>query len=264
MKDFFKPSKNLIVVTFVYDNPRDCDVLCLNSIKRYSEKIGCDLSISTEMAADLPQCSQWQKFQIYRKAIDGNYDKVLLLDADIIVTPRAPDIFKRIKKGIAFALDGFYTNPKELYRKSKGELNSGVLLACKDSFNFFSLTNYRKEEVFKRASNWGRKKEDGTKGWADQDYFKEKVKDIPYFRTILSNLWNYQVYYNDFKDETRKKCKINRDKAYFIHYTKLKKYLVKHDYKHFFEKPKKPLLMFEDISTAIKLAKKKLLYGGVD
>ncbi len=66
----------------------------LSSIKRYADRIGCDFKIIDHRKYPTWGSPKWEIFQI-TDFLD-KYDRVLYLDADILITEEAPDIFEEV------------------------------------------------------------------------------------------------------------------------------------------------------------------------
>jgi hypothetical protein len=84
--------------------------ICLPTIERYAKKVGADFRIhSTELpkfdgtSFFMQKLGQWD----YVK----EYDRLLCLDADIMVVPDAPDVFETFNEaGVFYGMDSSYTD----------------------------------------------------------------------------------------------------------------------------------------------------------
>jgi len=225
---------NNILVTLEINLTRDKDPyddVCRKARLNYVNRIGCDYISITDNKIDP---ILWNKFQIY-DIVNGKYDKALYIDADVLITPNCPNVFDVIDTGIGVVMDGWNRNCGlyEAKKRNEMDINSGFILACKDSFDIFK--DYSNRDNIKRV-DW-----DGQGGMSDQTYFRSKIKNSNITYTQLSELWNYLLWYNDYvvdRDdirEVRKKSGVTRKDAYMIHYTTLK-ILMKIDYEYFYGK----------------------------
>lgn len=95
------------------------------AFEKYAKKIGADLimsttphyAIDTKMPGYKPKYAAWLE-KIYIQELLKHYDRVLYIDADILITPHAPDIFK------------VYPEEDKLYM-----LNEGALLSREKQIN---------------------------------------------------------------------------------------------------------------------------------
>jgi len=218
------------------------DDVCRKARFRYVDKIGCDYFSIKEKKHEI---LFWNKFQVYDIAQTKDYDKVLFMDADVLITPNCPNVFDTIDSGIGVVMDGWNRNYRgfEVKKREEMDINAGFLLACRDSFNFF-IDNSIEEDI--NPLNW-----DTPGGISEQTYFRNKIKQTNIKYTQLPELWNYQPWYNDYAKDweevrnIRKNSGVTRKDAYMIHYTLLKK-LMKYDYAYFYENSGY-LPLFEDI-----------------
>ena len=88
--------------------------ICLPTIKRYAAKVGADFRIySTEdrkfdgTSFFMQKLGQWDYLR--------DYDRLLCLDADILIVPDAPDVFETFSEhGVFYGMDASYTERARL------------------------------------------------------------------------------------------------------------------------------------------------------
>ncbi len=84
--------------------------ICLPTIKSYADRVGADFRIYSEEKPKfdgtsffMQKLGQWD----YLK----EYDRLLCLDADIMIVPDAPDVFETFNEpGVFYGMDGSYTD----------------------------------------------------------------------------------------------------------------------------------------------------------
>lgn len=70
----------------------------LNTMVNYARRINADfININTQIASGLG-CKEYEKFQLY-DVLDV-YDRVLLVDFDVIINKHCPDVFKIVPDGL--------------------------------------------------------------------------------------------------------------------------------------------------------------------
>ena len=65
---------------------------CIDSVKKYCSKYNIDHFISTKCLINGPHI-MFEKYQLFH-LLQSEYDRVLYLDADILITPNAKNIFE--------------------------------------------------------------------------------------------------------------------------------------------------------------------------
>jgi lipopolysaccharide biosynthesis glycosyltransferase len=147
------------------------------SFKLYAEKIKADLKIITEKKINIPPLYM-EKFQVYDMFND--YDRILLLDCDILIHPKCPNLFEIVPENCLGAVPdcdkGEWWNTNYYYdmglaQKDLGYIgweygyfNSGVLVLSKmhkeifaapeealkmtDWFHDQLLINYRFQKMY--------------------------------------------------------------------------------------------------------------------
>lgn len=132
--------------------------ICLPTIERYAAKVGADFRIhSTEdrkfdgTSFFMQKLGQWDYLQ--------EYDRLLCLDADIMVVPDAPDIFEVFNEpGTFCGMDASYTDrahilkpyadkygialPVGSYPPNPRQINGGVWLLDRDCDLRYDLADY--------------------------------------------------------------------------------------------------------------------------
>ena len=138
---------------------------CIKTVNSYCQKFGIDHYLSQEIRVHGPHV-MFEKYQLFN-LLDNGYDRVLYLDADIMITPSAKNIFEIYSdnKGI-IAYDENYPNeamdrdnyiyenssniawPKNKYNK-KRYFNAGVMIFSKEiikkypsAFNLDDIPNW--------------------------------------------------------------------------------------------------------------------------
>jgi hypothetical protein len=238
--------KNIIVTMEINDtgdkNKDPYDDVCRVARIKYAKKINCDYySIKTNKMSPL----LWNKFQTYD--VMNGYNKCLFIDADILITPHCPNVFECIDTGVGLVSDywNFNAGGYTVYSRENFNLNSGFILCCSDSIEYFNKDTHINEV---KPSNWDT---DFEGACSDQTYFRYKLKNSDIKFTQLSEIWNYNPYFNDYAKSweeakiKRKQSGMTRYNANMIHYTLLKK-LMKYDYDYMYNSVGTPL-MFEDI-----------------
>ena len=218
------------------------------AMQRYAKKVNADLisRTKTHYADDLnngkryrrnrPVCSE----KLYVRELLKQYDRVLYLDADILITPHAADIFQQYPRldtvymfdegsqdrtkyvqGILSVLpcnNAWPTNGKDLIY-----YNAGLILCSKDS-NIFALAKL--DELRKSFTHLG--------GMYEQTYWNYLIVRHQLRSESVSSNYNRMAAFGDAED---------RFNAYFIHhagrsYTRKKKYrsgLLIKDYRRLYD-----------------------------
>lgn len=69
--------------------------LCLDSQKKYCEKYNIARYVSTEYSFNSKLSHiYFEKFQAYKLLSKGEFDRVLIIDSDVMISPSAPNIFE--------------------------------------------------------------------------------------------------------------------------------------------------------------------------
>jgi len=121
------------------------------SFKQYAEKIKADFKIITEKKINVPPLYM-EKFQVYD--MFDNYDRILLLDCDILIHPKCPNIFEIVPEDCLGAVpdceSGQWWNTNYYYDIAlvqndlgdigwvSGYFNSGVLVLSNRHKEIFS------------------------------------------------------------------------------------------------------------------------------
>ena len=185
------------------------------TIRKYSEK----LDVPHIPIMERKYTSKDDRFPLHIEKLQvgdflEEFDRVLLLDSDILINPRAEDIFENYKGDCLFAYDEGHNNwiPEEVnnleeiynvkfpYNRShKVHLNGGVVIYSQSSKKLFKSFNYN--EFNPSFYPHG----------GEQSYFNSLIarNNIPF--DYLNPLYNWCVY------ETEEKFR-NRIFSSFIHY----------------------------------------------
>lgn len=181
----------------------------LPSIQTYAEKIGADYSLETTRSKKYP-FPAWQKLDLIRRA--AAYDRVLILDADIIIAKDAPNIFEEMPGSVSWIkrdasierfkqMDNYFGWRKMNYGEDvdrRTYYNTGVML----------LTG---EDVNKMIPLLEPPYIDGI----FEQHYLNRVMELAEVKIYnLPNPWNYIV----FKEET---LKDGKDK-WFTHFASSK------------------------------------------
>jgi hypothetical protein len=72
----------------------------LSGIRDYARRCEADFHLIKEKDPRYEKCFSANKFQALTKLVEENYDTLLLLDLDILISPTAPNIFEQHSKGL--------------------------------------------------------------------------------------------------------------------------------------------------------------------
>lgn len=205
-----------VIISFGGGNGNKLLELTEPFMRRYAKKIGADFTAIRERKyTPLYGFKEWyfDVFQVYELTKD--YDRVLYLDADILVNPIAPDIFEIADKDkiavVENAVQDYWrVKSKEPIQRIMGIVEwlrpyweEGVLVIPKEYIDIYNIENYNIDKL-KRID----------KGVIDRDqallnYIVERRK-IPL--QFIDDRWNgieNKIY----------KVGINKEEAYFMHMT---------------------------------------------
>ena len=224
--------KNLIFIVSI--NRDNYLQYCLPSVELYCEKYNIDLKVVTTPKYNLPVTNEYnyntfEKNQIY-DFID-EYDRVLRLDSDVIVTPHCPNYFTTDPNYIYVSNEDVgsrkqqRTNEIKLIQQSLGKIknwkngyfNSGVILFSKQHKEIFNI------KELDLTKNLGSFKEQNVLNW--------KVHNLNFPIKDLGRDFNHTRIYEESW------CNSDRKKANIIHYAgsqNIKEMKMKEDFKYFF------------------------------
>jgi hypothetical protein len=249
------------------------------SKKLWCAKHGVDYIEITELDPSILGFSRnvfmCQKYQCIDICENNGYEKILNLDYDVVIHPRAPvDVFSAIESGIAITHDGFANsaNRKRKTRPFKDidipqnkeiefvahTVQGGFFLYCRGTSTNLQFKKAEKA-IEENMMNWGKV--------TDQTYITyllHKHRDIefksltrrhnylPIYFDSCAHLWNpiqqarYKRFQNHMPISTRYNC------AYFIHYCGFDRRLTlaEKDWEVFTNESKNELL-FEDLDAYI-------------
>ena len=189
------------IIYTVSVNPGNCFNKCVESQKRYADKIGAFFYPCTEWE----NCNEDLQTECEKRHIVEllkDYDKVLYLDADVFVKPDAPDIFKEYENNNNLILyNEVMHNDVEMdshiqkvinkydikWKKTNGHydwLNSGVMLCSKGCEKAFE---YNSNEFFKL---------EGLDLLYDMAYRQYKIYKYNIPVTFLDEKFNTMVYFH--------------------------------------------------------------------
>ena len=142
---------------------------CMLSMSKYAERIGADYYVTTDPSIRFYSV-HFEKFQ-FVNLFEQGYDRVLVVDADVMATPNARNIFEEYPKSeYLYALDeSLYTDTSELVNplarqfnrmwpeNSKGSpifINGGVVLySMKTIAPLDQIGSYNEiEDIFKSGN----------------------------------------------------------------------------------------------------------------
>ena len=112
-------SKNLVYTTHIKTH-KTTDLIwrgykcCAATQKLYADRIGADFYCQEERIMRMSEQGNDEKFNIYN--LLDRYDRVLMLDADVLITPSAPDIFQE------------YPDPQYVYMMNETQGNSDITM----------------------------------------------------------------------------------------------------------------------------------------
>jgi hypothetical protein len=125
--------------------------ICLPTIKSYADRVGADFRIYSEEKPKfdgtsffMQKLGQWD----YLK----EYDRLLCLDADIMIVPDAPDVFEAFNEpGVFYGMDGSYTDRAHIiqpyidkfsYPPRPRHINGGMWLMDRECNLEYDLADY--------------------------------------------------------------------------------------------------------------------------
>lgn len=190
--------------------------LCLSTVKPYAERVGADVRvIDTAKYKIKPKSNEYnfltfEKFQVF-DLFFGNYDRILRLDCDTLVSPSAPDVFERTKNHAFSAVmedvrSRTLPRRKEIRRLSKvynlngwdkNYFNSGVVVASREAWNVFALD-----------TSVIRDKADQLGPFKEQSHLNVLVQRSTIEPYSLNPLWNRMSMFDN----------IPKKNAYILHY----------------------------------------------
>jgi hypothetical protein len=143
--------KRAIVTLNIGDKNNKLFSLTRPVLERYARRTGADFIVIDERKINRENVD-FEKYQVYE--LLDKYDRVLFLDADIIVAPECPDLFNIVPKecfGAYVLYDDYFKDIKECQDKcgdigwGNGVFNAGVMLVSgqhREAFNPFSPVRY--------------------------------------------------------------------------------------------------------------------------
>ncbi len=171
----------------------------LPTIRAYADRMGADVKV---LDAVLPehagQTGHWAKFAIH--GLLDAYDEALWLDADIVASPRAPDIFEAAGGALAAYPEGDVVERagqfKEYYRLLRGHalafgkqiryFNSGVVVIPREARDIYKVPDLPEIELTTRL-----KQEQPWRFFYDQNLLNARIAETDHRILALSNRWNF-------------------------------------------------------------------------
>jgi len=178
--------KNLVFTIFIKSDSldkthgefkyHDLYEYAIEKAKKYSQKCNADFIVIEDDSAFPGWTPIWQRFAPFVKYKD--YDNILYLDADLVITDSAPNIFETMSKWDeeVFASIDYETIPGRAYCKY---FNAGII-AFKRSF----LDKFTYDEIMDEMKRWKY-----TKHW-DQEALNSLVKKKTSRYIDLGRSWN--------------------------------------------------------------------------
>ena len=211
------PEKKLITTLVIGEEIESLAKYTIPFMKGYARRVGADFQEmkATKIAEQLSP--YYEKTQIYD--LLDTYDRVLFIDADILIAPDAPNLFDDCPKETvaAVSVEGVYS----AVEKEKQSLNKvlGKLDWNKEYFNSGVVMFPRVHRVLLNRTDgliekWIKAKESGTVvGLNDQSVFNYRVnaRNIPMH--YIDPSFNYTKAWGEFE---------SRFSKHFIHYAGMK------------------------------------------
>lgn len=196
------------------------------TIEKYCEKYNLSLEIitkkkyDTQTAQDKYHYINFEKNQVYE--LYDEYDRILRLDWDVIITPHCPNIFDIVpedKIGVVFEdvgpKRGDRLNRIKMIQEQLGDLkwisnyfNSGIILASKQHREIYHTTNADVEIVLNLK----------TRVSKEQNYLNYKVRKFKFKIQELDYKFNHLRFFSEPWNKSP-----TRTQSYIIHYAGLKK-----------------------------------------
>lgn len=189
----------------------------LPSIEQYCKKYNIALTVIDKAFYNLPKRDNYnyltfEKFQVYN--LFNDFDWVLRLDADIIIKPDCPDIFKNKNPNLVYAVrEDIGERQKnrlgqiKAIKKDFGAIpwknnyiNSGVVLSHHKTKKIYKLTNDDLEKIHSRSLGY----------FKEQNLLNWKINNLNYQVIDLGYKYNYLKAYQDEG--------YSKNNAYIIHY----------------------------------------------
>jgi hypothetical protein len=110
---------NLVLTIAIGAEYQQMSGITHQSIARYSDKIGAEFKVITEQTHSTPH---WEKFQIH--SLLEEYDRILYLDTDVLISRSCPDLFEVVPRPIM----GAFNEGQYFTRKHRDYYNTGVMV----------------------------------------------------------------------------------------------------------------------------------------
>ena len=89
-----------VIYTIVSENAKDYARLCLPSISEYAKKTSSDFLILNEQSAsEVYPTNHFLIYDSFRHFEKSDYDRMMFVDADVIINPCTPNIFEEFDEG---------------------------------------------------------------------------------------------------------------------------------------------------------------------
>jgi lipopolysaccharide biosynthesis glycosyltransferase len=206
-KNKIKKTKNCIVTIAIGDNK--IYPICTKSIEDYAKKINVDYKIIKDNQYPLPHLN---KLRI--KNLLNIYDRILFLDADILVSPKAPDIFHLHKDNSKLYIfnEGKYIDRKNTVIKTAHFFNFKNWSMNKIGYNYYNtgvmLLSKKQKKLFEKFDLELYLKNQELHDFYEQSYLNYIIQKYKIKIEELNPEWN-RMSHLGFE---------GRLNAYFIHY----------------------------------------------
>lgn len=211
------PKRFLITTLVIGEEIEALSAYTLPTMEDYALRVGADFKVMGKTGISETLSPYYEKNQIFD--FFDEYEKVLYIDSDILVSPDAPDLFS-LHDGdrvMAIEVENVYkaaTNEKNALNNTLGEVewtakyfNSGVVLFTE---KYKSLLNTTDGLIDK----WIDAKKNGqVSGLNDQSIFNYRVNQQSIPMQYVDHSFNYTKAWGSFN---------KRFSKYFIHYAGLK------------------------------------------
>jgi len=218
--------KRVVVTSIIGAAHTKLAEVTLPTIRAWASSMGADVKV---LEAVLPehagQTGHWAKFAIH--GLLDVYEEALWLDADIVASPRAPDIFEATGGALAAYPEGDVVERagqfKEYYRLLRGHaltfgkqiryFNSGVMVIPREARDIYKVPALEEIELTTKL-----KREHPDRFFFDQNLLNARIMETTHRIVPLSNRWNFmQVPSEAAGDHWEKRTEI----AHLIHYAGL-------------------------------------------
>lgn len=213
-----KPKSNCLITTLVIGKEMETlSLFTVPLIENYANSLGCDFKVLRQSKISERFSPHYEKTQIY--TLLSQYESVLFIDCDILITPDAPNLIELNREDdvLAVSVEEIFknvSNEKSSLCAVLGEIkwrkpyfNSGVILFTAKHKEILNTT----DGLIETWTN--AKTERNINGLNDQSIFNYRANkyDIPI--SYINNAFNFTKAHGEFE---------SRFDKYFIHYAGMK------------------------------------------